>query len=93
MKTLLFTGVTVSAVIALAWYARRQTRVAEEATLDYETDQMLIDVLSECMEAFCQDCGMVLAQGTHPYHDDVAAVAYNHGEMYDHDVRVRSWAE
>lgn len=88
MRTLIFTGLTVLAVILWA-----KTLREKEETMNSETDVMLLEILSECMEAYCEDCEQVLAQGTHPYHDKVASVAYNHSEIYDHMVHMRSWAD
>lgn len=92
MKTafiaILVTGV-IYAIKAFAEYDDER-REMEESSL--EIDNVLTDVLAGCMEAYCEDCG-VLAQGTHPYHDKVASVAYNHSEIYDHMVHLRTWAD
>lgn len=58
-----------------------------------DLDAVLAVILGSCLEAFCEDCDMVLASGTKVYHNMVSTVAYYHGEQYDHDVHVRSWAD
>lgn len=90
MKTLILLGLVVAGVVILE--ARARKRLREEATMQ-ELDMMLYEILGGCMEAYCEDCDHVLAQGTNPYHDQVEQVAYFHRETYDHEVRVRSWAE
>jgi TorA maturation chaperone TorD len=90
MKTLLLLGTIAAGVVILASQVRKWSR--EEAAMQ-ELDQMLAEILGGCMEAYCEDCDHVLAQGTNPFHEQVAQVAYFHRETYDHEVRVRSWAE
>ena len=90
MKTLVLLGLTFAGVVILASQVRRWSR--EEAAMQ-ELDMMLSEILGGCMEAYCEDCDHVLAQGTNPFHDQVEQVAYFHRETYDHEVKVRSWAE
>ena len=59
----------------------------------YDLDDILMDVFGDCMEAWCEDCGLVLATGTGPYKPQVNNVAYVHSEVYDHEVHVRSWVD
>jgi len=90
MKTLIFLALTVAVTVKVAQFFRDwETR---EAAME-ELDQVLKEILGDCLEAYCDECDGVLAQGTGQYKEDVFTVAYNHREIYDHDVRVRSWAD
>lgn len=90
MKTMLVLGLTIVGVVILASQVRRWTR--EEAVMQ-ELDDILTEVLSDCLEAYCDDCGRLVAQGTGPWKEDVSREAYVHSEVYDHEVHVRSWAD
>jgi len=90
MKTVFFIGVTVAVTIFVArWFREWEMK---EATME-ELDRVLQEILGDCLEAYCDECDGILAQGTGQYKEDVFTVAYNHREIYDHDVRVRSWAD
>jgi galactose-1-phosphate uridylyltransferase len=58
-----------------------------------DLDLLLEKIFSDCLEAYCTDCGKILASGTQVYHEVVTNVAYNHGEIYSHDVLVRNWLD
>lgn len=90
MKTVLFFGITVAVVVVVARQIRKWGR--ERVTME-ELDQILTEILGDCLEAYCEDCDGILAQGTGQYKDDVFTAAFNHGEIYDHEVKVRSWAD
>lgn len=90
MKTMIFFGITIIVVVVVARQIKQweRNRVTMEAL-----DQVLAEILGDCLEAYCEDCDGILAQGTGQCKDDVFTEAYNHGEIYDHDVRVRSWLD
>lgn len=90
MKTLLFVGFILLGVVVIGREVRKWTR--EEAVMQ-ELDEMLAEILGDCLEAYCEDCGQLLAQGTGNRKPDVSREAYVHGEVYDHEVHVRSWAD
>jgi hypothetical protein len=90
MKTIVFLGLTIAVVVILAEQVRKWTR--EEAAMQ-EVDMMLTEILSDCLEAYCEDCNRILAQGTGTRKPDVSSAAYHHSEIYDHQVFVRSWAD
>lgn len=87
---IIFIGVTITVVTVIAVQARKLYR--EEAAMQ-ELDAMLEEILGDCLEAYCDDCEHVLAQGTGVHKDMVADEAYNHSEVYDHMVHLRSWAD
>ena len=90
MKNILFLAATITGVILFSKIIRKWER--EEAAME-ELDDMLEEILGDCLEAYCDDCEHVLAQGTGIRKDDVAEAAYNHSEVYDHMVHLRSWAD
>lgn len=90
MKDLILLGLIVAGVVILARQAEKWSQ--EEAAME-ELDVLLYEILGGCMEAYCEDCDHVLAQGTNPFHAQVGQVADFHRETYDHEVKVRSWAE
>lgn len=97
MKTLVLLGLAVAGIVILDLQLRNHAlqvrkQALEEAAMQ-ELDIILYEILGGCMEAYCEDCDHVLAQGTNPFHDQVEQVAYFHRETYDHEVHVRSWAE
>lgn len=91
MKDLVLLGLIVAGVVILAKQTEKWSR--EEAAVMEELDIILHEILGGCMEAYCEDCDHVLAQGTNPFHAQVGQVADFHRETYDHEVKVRSWAE
>lgn len=58
-----------------------------------ELDDVLIEVLSDCLEAWCDDCGRLVAQGTGTWKSEVEQEAYIHREVFDHEVHVRTWLD
>lgn len=90
MKTILIIGFVLLGVVVIGREVRKWTR--EEAVMQ-ELDTMLAEILGDCMEAYCEDCGQILAQGTGTRKPDVSSAAYHHSEVYDHEVHVRSWAD
>lgn len=90
MKTIVLLGLTVAGVVIIASQVRKWTR--EEAVMQ-ELDDMLNEILGDCLEAWCEDCDRILAQGTGSRKPDVSREAYVHGEIYDHEVHVRTWAD
>lgn len=90
VKTIVLLGLTVAWVVIIAKQVRKWTR---EAAVMQELDDMLAEILNDCMEAYCEDCDRVLATGTGNLKPDVSHEAYVHSEVYDHNVHVRSWAD
>lgn len=94
IKTLVAAAVVVGIIVFIRRfneYDDKRKPVEDEPM--YELEDVLTEVFGDCMEAWCEDCGAVLATGTGPYKTQVSNVAYTHGSIYDHEVRVRSWAE
>jgi hypothetical protein len=58
-----------------------------------DLDLLLEEILGDCLEAYCEDCGTILATGTKNYHDLVANVGYDHEITFDHYVTVQSWLD
>lgn len=84
----------VAATVVVAIIVDRKMReLAQRKVFVDELDKILGEILGDCLEAYCEDCDGILAQGTGQYKEDVFTAAYNHGEVYDHEVRVRSWAD
>lgn len=95
IKTLVAAAVVVGIIVFIRRfneYDGERKHVNDDDPV-YELDDILTEVFGDCMEAWCEDCGAVLATGTGPYKTQVSNVAYTHGSIYDHEVRVRSWAE
>lgn len=103
MKDILFVAAAIAVVIVIAERYRKEFPVEnvfengrpwpELEEPEEELDDILARVLGSCFEAYCEDCDDVLAIGTGPYQSQVANVAYTHGEVFDHETWVRSWAE
>lgn len=90
MKTILILGFILLGVVVIGREVRKWTR---ETAVMQELDEMLAEILGDCIEAYCEDCGRMLAQGTGNRKPDVSSAAYHHSEVFDHEVRVRSWAD
>jgi hypothetical protein len=91
MKNIIFITLTVAVVIVIAGQFKKMEKRQE--AFEQEVDDVIRDVLDNCLEAYCEDCDQILAQGTGSYKDTVTSVAYTHREVYDHEVKVKSWAE
>jgi hypothetical protein len=90
VKTLLIIGFVLLGVVVIGREVRKWTR--EEAVMQ-ELDQMLAEILGDCIEAYCDDCGRLIAQGTGSKKPEVSSAAYHHSEIWDHEVHVRSWVD
>ena len=91
MKDIIFWAAATAVVVMIV--DRQMRKLAQRKAIVDELDAMLAEILGDCLEAYCDDCEAILAQGTGDYKESVAEAAYNHGEFYDHMVRLRSWAD